>query len=173
MIQCRNAEFVDVRQLFGATIVTYDLHLPHQSGPKVHSLKRSEFTLQILGQGGATFNRRLPPVDRVHADRRVSCRRSPSTVAQAYPTECRSDQAGSVGSIQKLRDDLRADTYAPRTINSIIRIVGAVFRRLSGAATLLAIRLTVSIAPSWRRLNYGRVRTRPAATTTRSALMRF
>ncbi len=33
-----------------------------------------------------------------------------------------------VGSIEKLRDDLRTDAYAPRTINTIIRIVGAVFR---------------------------------------------
>ena len=34
----------------------------------------------------------------------------------------------TVGSIEKMRDDLRAGGYAPRTINSIIRIVGAVFR---------------------------------------------
>lgn len=34
----------------------------------------------------------------------------------------------TVGSIEKMRDDLRADGYAPRTINSIIRIVSAVFR---------------------------------------------
>jgi hypothetical protein len=33
-----------------------------------------------------------------------------------------------VGIIEKLRDDLRAEGYAPRTINSIIRITGAVFR---------------------------------------------
>jgi integrase len=34
----------------------------------------------------------------------------------------------TVGSVEKLRDDLRADGYAARTINTIIRIVGAVFR---------------------------------------------
>ncbi len=34
----------------------------------------------------------------------------------------------TVGSIEKMRDDLRAGGYAPRTINTIIRIVGAVFR---------------------------------------------
>jgi integrase len=34
----------------------------------------------------------------------------------------------TVGAVEKLRDDLRADAYAPRTINTIIRIVGAVFR---------------------------------------------
>jgi integrase len=34
----------------------------------------------------------------------------------------------TVGAIEKLRDDLRKDGYAPRTINTIIRIVGAVFR---------------------------------------------
>src|SRR5262249_19540664 len=33
----------------------------------------------------------------------------------------------TVGAVEKLRDDLRADRYAPRTINTIIRIVGAVF----------------------------------------------
>jgi len=34
----------------------------------------------------------------------------------------------TVGAIEKLRDDLRKDGYAPRTINTIIRIAGAVFR---------------------------------------------
>jgi integrase len=34
----------------------------------------------------------------------------------------------TVGAIEKLRNDLRAAGYAPRTINTIIRIVGAVFR---------------------------------------------
>ncbi len=34
----------------------------------------------------------------------------------------------TVGAVEKLRDDLRTDGYAPRTINTIIRIVGAVFR---------------------------------------------
>jgi integrase len=34
----------------------------------------------------------------------------------------------TVAAIEKLRDDLRANSYAPRTINFIIRIVGAVFR---------------------------------------------
>ena len=34
----------------------------------------------------------------------------------------------TVGTIEKMRDDLRASGYAPRTINTIIRIVGAVFR---------------------------------------------
>ncbi|MGH7779013.1 MAG: tyrosine-type recombinase/integrase [Candidatus Binataceae bacterium] len=34
----------------------------------------------------------------------------------------------TVGAVEKLRDDMRADGYAPRTINRIIRIVGAVFR---------------------------------------------
>ena len=33
-----------------------------------------------------------------------------------------------VGAIEILRDDMRGDGYAPRTINAIIRIVGAVFR---------------------------------------------
>ena len=33
-----------------------------------------------------------------------------------------------VGAIEKLRDDMQGDGYAPRTINAIIRIVGAVFR---------------------------------------------
>jgi integrase len=33
----------------------------------------------------------------------------------------------TVGSVEKMRDDLRANGYAPRTINTIIRIVGAVF----------------------------------------------
>jgi hypothetical protein len=31
----------------------------------------------------------------------------------------------TVGAIEKIRDDLRANGYAPRTINFIIRIVGA------------------------------------------------
>jgi len=34
----------------------------------------------------------------------------------------------TVGAIEKLRDGLRAEGYAPRTINTIIRIAGAVFR---------------------------------------------
>jgi integrase len=34
----------------------------------------------------------------------------------------------TVGAIEKLRDDLRKDGYAPRAINTIIRIAGAVFR---------------------------------------------
>ena len=34
----------------------------------------------------------------------------------------------SVGTVEKLRDGLRKQDYAPRTINTIIRIVGAVFR---------------------------------------------
>jgi integrase len=34
----------------------------------------------------------------------------------------------TVAAIEKLRDDLRKNQYAPRTINTIIRIVGAVFR---------------------------------------------
>jgi Phage integrase, N-terminal SAM-like domain len=34
----------------------------------------------------------------------------------------------TVGMIEKLRNDLRAAEYAPRTINTIIRIIGAVFR---------------------------------------------
>jgi integrase len=34
----------------------------------------------------------------------------------------------TVAAVEKLRDDMRADGYAPRTINTIIRIVGAVFR---------------------------------------------
>lgn len=34
----------------------------------------------------------------------------------------------AVGTIEELRDDLRAEGYAPRTINFIIRIVGAIFR---------------------------------------------
>jgi len=34
----------------------------------------------------------------------------------------------TVAAIEKLRDDLRKQQYAPRTINTIIRIVGAVFR---------------------------------------------
>jgi integrase len=34
----------------------------------------------------------------------------------------------TVRAIEKLRDDLRAEKYAPRTINAIVRIVGAVFR---------------------------------------------
>jgi integrase len=33
-----------------------------------------------------------------------------------------------VGDIEKLRNDLRGDSYAPRTVNTIIRIVAAVFR---------------------------------------------
>jgi hypothetical protein len=77
-----------------------------------------------------------------------------------------------VGSIEKLRDDLRTDAYAPRTINTIIRIVGAVFSRLSGAATLSAIRSIGLNAPSWRRASCARVKMKPAATTTRSARTR-
>src|SRR5271170_1227919 len=38
----------------------------------------------------------------------------------------RLDKIG-VGTVEKLRDTLRKQEYAPRTINSIIRIVGAVF----------------------------------------------
>jgi len=34
----------------------------------------------------------------------------------------------TVGAVEKLRDDLRSGGYAPRTINTIIRIIGAVFR---------------------------------------------
>ncbi len=34
----------------------------------------------------------------------------------------------TVAAIEKLRDDLRADDYAPRTVNTIVRIAGAVFR---------------------------------------------
>jgi hypothetical protein len=34
----------------------------------------------------------------------------------------------NVGAIEKLRDDLKSGGYAPRTINAIIRIVGAVFK---------------------------------------------
>jgi integrase len=34
----------------------------------------------------------------------------------------------NVGAIEKLRDDLRTNGYAPRTINFVVRIVGAVFR---------------------------------------------
>jgi integrase len=34
----------------------------------------------------------------------------------------------TVAMIEKLRNDLRADEYAPRTINTIVRIIGSVFR---------------------------------------------
>jgi hypothetical protein len=34
----------------------------------------------------------------------------------------------TVAAIEKLRDDLRAGGYAPRTINAVVRIAGAVFR---------------------------------------------
>jgi integrase len=34
----------------------------------------------------------------------------------------------TVAAVEKLRADLRAENYAPRTINTIIRIVGAIFK---------------------------------------------
>lgn len=49
---------------------------------------------------------------------------------------------------------------------------GRFFARLSGAATLSAIRSIVLNAPSWRRASCARVKMKPAATTTRSARTR-
>jgi hypothetical protein len=48
----------------------------------------------------------------------------------------------NVGAIEKLRDDLRADGYAPRTINTIIRIASAVFRAAIRRGDCALTRLT-------------------------------